>query len=97
MFNYRKKGDNFKYCMSDIHIMICSKLLYSHNLDPMEDDSGVKECEERLRRIQTAAAEDAAPVPEIVRNNKNHNVPFVVKSKLSVDLIGADSRIPQAL
>jgi len=37
---------------------------------PMEDDSGIKECEERLRRIQTAAAEDAAPVPEIVCNKK---------------------------
>jgi hypothetical protein len=67
--------------------------------DFMEDDSDIKECEERLRRIHTAAAEDAAPapVPEIVCNKKNHNVPFVVKSKLSADLTGADSRIPQAL
>ncbi len=67
--------------------------------DPMEDDSDIKECEERLRHIQTAAAEDAAPapVPEIVCNKKNYIVPFVVKSKLSADLTGADSRIPQAL
>jgi hypothetical protein len=69
------------------------------NDDPMEDDTDLKECEERLRRIQTAAAEDAAPAPEpeIVRNKRNLNVPFVVKSKLSADLIGADSRIPQTL
>ncbi len=56
--------------------------------DPMEDDSDLKECEERLRRIKTAAAEDGAPaiVPEVVCNKKNYNVPFVVKSKLSADL-----------
>ncbi len=67
--------------------------------DPMEDDYNIKECEERLRRIQTMAAEEAAPalVPEIVCNKKTFNVPFVVKSKLSADLTGADSRIPQAL
>jgi len=66
--------------------------------DPMEDDSDLKECEERLRRIKTAAADDGAPaVPEVVCNKKNYNVPFVVKSKLSADLTGADSRIPQAL
>jgi hypothetical protein len=67
--------------------------------DPMEDDSDIKECEERLRRIRTAATEDGAPatVPEVVCNKKNYNVPFVVKSKLSADLTGADSRIPQAL
>ncbi len=28
----QKKGDNFKYYMSDIHIMIWTKLLYSHEL-----------------------------------------------------------------
>jgi hypothetical protein len=61
----------------------------------MGDDSDIKEFEERLRRIQTAAAEDIAPAPESVVNKKNLNVPFVVKSKLSADLTGADSRILQ--
>jgi hypothetical protein len=33
----QKKGDNFKYYMSDIHIMIWIKLLYSHELLALAD------------------------------------------------------------
>ncbi len=33
----QKKGDNFKYYMSDIHIMIWTKLLYSHKLLALGD------------------------------------------------------------
>ncbi len=61
----------------------------------MEDDSDIKECEERHRRIQTAATEDTPASAVVV--NKKFNVPFVVKSKLSADLTGADSRIPPVL
>ncbi len=43
--------------------------------DPMEDDSGVKECEDRLRRIQTGSSSAEAAIeenPSIVTNKKNY-------------------------
>ncbi len=65
--------------------------------DPMDDDTDVKECEDRLRRIQTgsssteAAAEESPP---IVVNKKSIHV---LKSRLSADPSGADSRMPPVL
>ena len=68
--------------------------------DPMEDDSGVKECEDRLRRIQTGSSSTEAATeenPALVINKKNISVPFLLKSRLSADPSGADNRMPPVL
>ena len=67
--------------------------------DPMDDDTDVKECEDRLRRIQTGSSSTEAAVdsPPIVVNKKNISVPFLLKSRLSADPSGADSRMPPVL